>query len=58
MDNDIKPETVEDILRSMEGTTVTYGDEKSLIYRLGNAMTREMDALYEEIEAMRDQLGM
>jgi hypothetical protein len=54
----IKPETVEGVIKSMEGMTVNYNEPLDLIYRLANAVEREMDELYGEIEDLKGQLGL
>jgi len=53
-----EPETVKDIIKSMEGKELTSGEPLDLIWRLANAYERELDALYEEIEELERRLGL
>lgn len=54
----LKPETVEDIIKSMENETVIHGEPKDLVWRLANAMNRELDELYSEIQELKAELGL
>lgn len=58
MDKTIEPETIEDILKSMEGMLVKYGEPNDLIVRLAGAIDRELDELHQTIEDLRAELGL
>jgi len=54
----IQPETIDDIRRSMEGETVKYGEPKDLIWRMLNAVDRELDAFDQRIAETERTLGL
>ena len=56
--NKIEAETVQDVLRSLEGKTVTHGEPDDLIWRLANAVDRELDVMHERIEELERMLGL
>lgn len=52
----IKPETIQDIVKSMEGTSTMHGQPLDLIWRLARAANRELDELNQKIENLREDL--